>query len=41
LDKASEERMGGKVQRGLLGLAAIGGETGEQVNEEVVGAAVA
>jgi hypothetical protein len=40
LDKVSEEGMGSEVQRGLLGLAAIGDETGEQVDEEIERAAV-
>jgi len=33
--------VGSEVQRRLLGLVAISGETGEQVNEEIAGAAVA
>jgi hypothetical protein len=41
LDKVGDEGMGSEVERGLLGLVAISGEARKQVDNEVVGTAVA
>ena len=41
LDKVGEEGIGSEIQRGLFGLAAIGDEPSEQVDEEVERTAVA